>query len=299
MNKVTLNANNLQGYFSPVGPLHSHHGEHLWPYDYVDRDSDTLLVTIGDSWTWGSGITGNYIEAGNLTKQENDFRLQHLYGGIIAKAKKCNWLNLGFYSAGNRWISNKVFELRALMPLLNFKKVIVICTLTSTGRWLNTWQDSLTDYKKYFTNHAMDTMDSWENFFVDINRQCISEIKLLTSSDSRIELFVGTNAVDHSGFDVLDIQQIIPQPWYKLLGDLNLDGITVDMESIRYLANLENVLSNTDQKFIFQKWMLHKISQAETQNKMLSEMDHVAGDKVHVNSDGHRIWAEYLLKDVI
>ena len=57
MNKVTLNANNLQGYFSPVGPLHSHHGEHLWPYDYVDRDSDTLLVTIGDSWTWGSGIT--------------------------------------------------------------------------------------------------------------------------------------------------------------------------------------------------------------------------------------------------
>ena len=110
MNKVTLNANNLQGYFSPVGPLHSHHGEHLWPYDYVDRDSDTLLVTIGDSWTWGSGITGNYIEAGNLKKQENDFRLQHLYGGIIAKEKKCNWLNLGFYSAGNRWISNKNFH---------------------------------------------------------------------------------------------------------------------------------------------------------------------------------------------
>ena len=134
---------------------------------------------------------------------------------------------------------------------INFKKVIVICTLTSTGRWLNTWQDSLTDYKKYFTNHAMDTMESWENFFVDINRQCISEIKLLTSSDSRIELFVGTNAVDHSGFDVLDIQQIIPQPWYKLLGDLNLDGIGFDCDgdavvSITFNINMAEQTVATD-----------------------------------------------------
>jgi len=67
MKKITLNQNNFKHFFSPVGPLHSHHEEHIWPYDYVDRGSDTLLVTIGDSWTYGSGIS-ILAEASNTHK---------------------------------------------------------------------------------------------------------------------------------------------------------------------------------------------------------------------------------------
>ena len=29
------------------------------PFNFVSRDSDTLLVTIGDSWTWGADLTLN------------------------------------------------------------------------------------------------------------------------------------------------------------------------------------------------------------------------------------------------
>jgi hypothetical protein len=39
----------------------------------VDRDSDTLLVTIGDSWTWGSGIQQGYFDAVSTNKEQNDF----------------------------------------------------------------------------------------------------------------------------------------------------------------------------------------------------------------------------------
>ena len=110
---------------------------------------------------------------------------------------------------------------------------------------------------------------------------------------------LGTNAVDHSGFDAIEEQYIIPLPWYKLLSKTHLDGIFVDMQSIRYLPNVENVLSNSDQRFAFQKWMMEKISQAEEQQLMLNTMDHVADDKVHPTYKGHKLWANYILREII
>ena len=299
MNKITLDQNNFKGFFSPVGPLHSHHGEHIWPYDYVDRGSDTLLVTIGDSWTWGMGIQAIDNDAVDDNDQQKQFRLENLYGNIIAKEKEMNWLNLGFYSAGNQWMVNKVFELRALSPLLDFKEIIVMVNFTSSGRWFNTWQDSLTDYKKFFQSSKMTEPSDFENFFVDLNRKMLKEITLLTKSADNIRLLLGTNAVDHSGFDAIEEQYIIPLPWYKLLSKTDLGGIFVDMQSIRYLPNVENVLFNSDQRFAFQKWMMEKISQSEEQQLMLNTMDHVADDKVHPTYKGHKLWADYILREII
>ena len=299
MKKIKLDQDNFKHFFSPVGPLHSHHEEHVWPYDYVDRDSDTLLVTIGDSWTWGSGIQQGYSDAISTNKEKNDFRLQNLYGNLISKEKNMNWLNLGFYSAGNQWIANKVFELRSLAPLLSFKEIVVMVNLTSIGRWFNTWQDSLTDYKKFFMLNDMTAPEDYENFFVGLNRKILGQIKLLTSSINNIRLLVGTNAVDHCGFDVLEEKEIIPLPWYRLLSNTELNGIYVDMDSCKYLSNVENVLFNSDQKFAFQKWMMEKIKQAEKQNTMLNTMNHVADDKVHVDHHGHKIWANYILDKIL
>ena len=298
MKKIKLDQNNFKHFFSPVGPLHSHHEEHVWPYDYVDRGSDTLLVTIGDSWTWGSGICGPF-DAGNITEEDDKFRVSNLYGNVISKEKKWNWLNLGFYSMGNHWMVDKVFELRGLVPHLHFKNIVVVCVMTGTARWFNTWQDSLTDHKKFFTTNKMTASEDYENFFVELNRKMLGQIKLLTRSTDRIRLLVGTSAVDHCGFDVLEDKEVIPLPWYKFLSKTDLKGISVDIDSIKYLPNIENILFNSDQKFAFQKWMMQEISQAEKQNTMLSTMDHVADDKAHPDHNGHRIWAEYLLKDIL
>ena len=299
MKKIILDQNNLKGFFSPVGPLHSHHEGHIWPYDYVDRGSDKLLVTIGDSWTWGSGIDNSYNSANNEPDVQKKFRLNNLYGNLISSAKDMNWLNLGFYAQGNQWIANKVFELRALEPLLDFKEINVMCILTSTGRWFYTWQDSLTNYKKFFQTNKMLHFADYEEFFINLNRNILQQIKMLTSSAETIKLLVGTNAVDHCGFDVLNKEEIIPQPWYQLLSPTRLDGISVDNECIKYLKNIENFLTNSDQKFIFQKWMLEKINQADQQKKMLNNMDYVSEDTFHPNYNGHRQWANYLLDNIL
>jgi len=297
MKKIILNQNNFKHFFSPVGPLHSHHEEHIWPYDYVDRGSDTLLVTIGDSWTWGSGI-GGPSDAVNITEEDDKVRVSNLYGNIISKDKGWNWLNLGFYAMGNQWIASKVFEFRGLVPHLEFKEIIVMCVLTGTARWFHTWQDGQIDYKTHFANNAMTETQHYENFLIDINREVIGQIAHLVNSAGNVRLLVGTNGVDHCGFDPLREEQIIPLPWYRLLTDTKLNGISVDNESIKYLPSIENYLSS-DQKFAFQKWMMEKIDQAEKQTAMIKNMQDVAQDGFHPTHNGHRIWAEYILKEVI
>lgn len=300
MEKIKLNQKNFKYFFTPVGPLHSHHNEQIWPYDYVDRGSDTLLVTIGDSWTWGAGIDGGIKDAETMTKQENTFRVNNLYGNIISRDRDWNWLNLGIYSAGNQWIANKVFELRALEPLLKFKKIVVMCVLTSVGRWFYTWQDSLVDYKKFFRENKMLHHDDYEKFFVDLNRRVIEQIKMLTNSTDTMRLLVGSNAVDHCGFDALDREEIIDKPWYQLLSRTTLKGISVDLDSIKYLQNIEHFLETSDEKFVFKQWMMQKIDEAEKQNAMLTTMDTVGRvDKAHTTHIGHKRWADYILGEVL
>jgi|TARA_R110001592_G_scaffold359913_1_gene667452 hypothetical protein len=302
MKKITLDQDNFKHFFSSVGPLHSHHEHPEWPYDYVDRGSDTLLVTIGDSWTWGSGIdpswTVPYQDLTHISTKENDFRVNNLYGNLISKDRGWNWLNLGFYAMGNQWIADKVFELRGLVPHLEFKKIIVMCVLTGTARWFHTWQDGRTDYKTYFANNAMTEIQHYENFLININKEVIGQITHLANSAGNVRLLVGTNGVDHCGFDPLREEQIIPLPWYRLLTDTKLNGISVDIDSIKYLPSIENYLSS-DQKFAFQKWMMTKIDQAEKQTDMIKQMHHASTDGFHPNHNGHRIWAEYILQKVL
>ena len=298
MKKITLNQNNFKHFFSPVGPLHSHHEEHIWPYDYVDRGSDTLLVTIGDSWTWGTGLCDFNPTATNITAEQNDFRLNHLYGNLISKERNWNWMNLGFYAMGNQWMANKVFELRALSPLLEFKEIIVMVNFTATGSWFNTFQDSLTDYKTFFNTNKMTAVEEYENFLFELNRKLVKDIILLTKSEKRIKLLVGTNSVDHCGFDLLQEEQVIPIPWYSLLTDTKLNGTFVNVDSIKYLPSMEKFLDNK-QKFAFKEWMIQKIDQAEKQTAMTKTMQDVTPDGFHPNHNGHRKWAEYILHEVI
>jgi hypothetical protein len=296
--KIILDQDNFKNFFSPVGPLHVHHDKHLWPYNYVDRDSDTLLVTIGDSWTWGYGINYNNNNAIDITEQEDKFRTDHIYGNLISKEKNWNWLNLGFYAQGNQWMANKVFELRGMVPFLDFKNVIVMVVLTGTARWFHTWQDGLEDYKGYFQNNVMTKAQDYENFMIGLNRKIIDQITHLTNSEKKIRLLVGTNNVDHCGFDSLREEQIIPLPWYRLLTDTALNGIYVDIESLKGLPYIENYLTN-EQKFEFQKWMTEKMDQAEKQTAVIAGIQDPDRDGFHPTHKGHRKWADYILQKIL
>ena len=51
----------------------------------------TLLVTIGDSWTWGDGI---------------DNRVNNVYGRRLSNMLNSDWINIAWPGTANNWIAN-------------------------------------------------------------------------------------------------------------------------------------------------------------------------------------------------
>lgn len=61
---------------------------------FINSNKNNLLITIGDSWTWGDSL-------GDLSV---DYRSKHVYGRYLSKDLDCDWINYGWCGAGNNTI---------------------------------------------------------------------------------------------------------------------------------------------------------------------------------------------------
>lgn len=67
---------------------------HLW----LDRGSDTLVISVGDSWTWGDAL-GNIFP--DNTKDDKEARFNNCYGRLISDYYNADWLNFAVCGTGN------------------------------------------------------------------------------------------------------------------------------------------------------------------------------------------------------
>jgi len=117
----------LPDYFTMAGPANSHYKTITNSFDFIGNGSKTLVVTVGESWTWGSDIT---------VDNDKETRLSKVYGRLIAEQLNSDWLNLSLPGAGNFWIANTVGEFINISGMLEYDKIYLICTLTEIGRSL-------------------------------------------------------------------------------------------------------------------------------------------------------------------
>jgi hypothetical protein len=59
---MKINDEVLQKSFTLPNPNISHHGIDFVPFNLVVCNQDTLLVTFGDSWTWGDDLTNECLK---------------------------------------------------------------------------------------------------------------------------------------------------------------------------------------------------------------------------------------------
>ena len=77
------------------------------PEFFIQEGKKNLVITIGDSWTWGDSL-------GNIpaTKQDDlQARQTQCYGRHIANELNADWLNCGYCGYGNIRIIQKLYEL--------------------------------------------------------------------------------------------------------------------------------------------------------------------------------------------
>jgi hypothetical protein len=70
------------------------------PDFFISRDCPNLLVTIGDSWTWGDSLGKcRYGHDDDLEARKNQ-----CFGKTMSQELEADWLNIGFCGAGNGYI---------------------------------------------------------------------------------------------------------------------------------------------------------------------------------------------------
>lgn len=279
-----LTSDNLSDWFTLAGPTNSWYQEPTNTFDFVSRSSDHLLVTIGDSWTWGSDI---------VKKNRDDSQRRNLvYGNLVSEALSADWLNLGLCNTNNWWLRNRAQELANLLPQLHYQRVTVIAVMTETGRWLNTHDDQDIDYRGWFRDNVKGPQDFWR--FVEWQNQLI--IQDLVSWFPNATLKIGTNFVDQWGFSFLPAEMRLEQPWYLVMGSDPTPKTFCTNQGLRDLGQALGFIEDPQCRDWFKHWHMDLMPAADARTQLLGNDPRF--NNYHPDAQGHRQWADYVLQSL-
>jgi len=279
------------------------------PYNFKCVNSDTLLVTLGDSWTWGSEVAGyhdfvnfqlaHWEISQDVMTNTNPDRINNLFGYTISDTIKADWLNLGVPGMGNMQIANQIQTLSNVIPSLTYSKIIIIVTLTEVGRWFNTNCDTTLNHSEILK--IVERTNDPDQLLCELNRIAINRIIRSVENFSNVDLLVGTNFVDHIGLNELSEHQYLTTPWYKLL---NVEYptrayITNEIAWANLMRSVDDGLIPKNLHLIVKPWLLDLIDSAEKSSAKLLASEHICNFTgrigPHPNKEGHKIWAKYIL----
>ena len=261
------------------------------PYDFVSRNSDTLLITIGDSWTWGADLTTIKHAGLHIDKLVDDhYRLANVYGGILSARLNADFLNLGESGSGNHYIFKKLQELSLIVDKLEYSQIIVLCTLTEAAREFNSQCDINIDYPSWLMQNT-----DYNKFLQFINSNISNQIINLKLN---IELYFSTNFVDPIGFDCLQ-EKFLSHTWIETWCEHN----HLTYSPTCYL--ISPWIFDKLQEGIFYKcpslsrtgyltWAVDALEVANDRAKLCKQDNINFGQLLHPLAVGHRVWADYL-----
>lgn len=276
---MKLTTSKLPEYFTIASPTNSHYKTETNTFDFVDNNSDTLVVTVGESWTYGADVV----------EDDNDpARLEHVYGALVAKELKADWLNLGQRGAGNFWIAERVEELSQILSKLNYQQVYVICTFTEPGRSFDSQHDRYIDYITWFKENTPD------KFLEFLNTECINRIKSALNTFNNVTLRIGVNFVDPCGFP--NTKEFLQKSWIDLIAEKNNFTMTPCYVSDFGVFDLRNARDFFPDPVVFLTWMNDLIDKSSQRYLIIRDKRYFVN--MHPYAHDHITWANYILESL-
>lgn len=297
---VTIfNDENLYHHFSPASLRDSIVVAGKKLFDFIDRKSKCLVVSIGDSWSWGADLTQQKLVDLHIDRTSDDeYRIKNVFGNILADRLNADFLCLGESGAGNWHIAKKIQELCAIQRYLTYDKIIVVGILTETGRDYNSHNDITVDYRSWLLTH-INAADDYNNFLAFINQQIASTIYAeIMKFDTRYHFIFGTNFVDAIGFDMLN-HWWLPKTWTQVICDnRNVDYLpdrcyVVFPWVIQKFESVFDMAPELDRNTWLQ-WINDVTQRAIIRSKLLPHDDVEFARLLHPLAKNHLIWADYI-----
>jgi hypothetical protein len=277
---MKLNDQVLRTCFTLPNPNISHHTPGFVPFNFVDRGLSTLLVTFGDSWTYGDDLT---------VDNNQEFRLEHVYGNQLSKLIDADFLNLSVPGSGNQWIPVLFEEFTQLE--LEYKQIIAIITFTEIGRDFNGWFDRDIDYSSWLKNNIHTSQD-YTKFLQWQNNQIANKIMQLADRRPNLKLLVSTNFVDPIGLEPFGSKQL-DKTWLQVYRG-NIDNVCYFVspyiiEKYKSVLNMEWSLNKTT----WLEWADECLNRTNQRLTIIRDPEYFRG-LYHPLSDGHLAWAHYI-----
>ena len=169
--------------------LYNNGDTNITHYNMSIENKDTLVVCLGDSWTWGDSL--------------GEDRTQQFYAHHLAKQYDADFINAGFRGFSNSWVLLIGKLLLEKVKELNYKKIIVVITLTENGRDVDFPGGFGFDYITHFKTNGI-SAESYEEILKKIQLRWQEQIEnIVASSDVRFQFFVGQNFVWHNFYSNL------------------------------------------------------------------------------------------------
>jgi hypothetical protein len=239
------------------------------------QNRDILLVTIGDSWTWGDSIDGiNPYE-----KLDSPKRLTSIYGYHLQQLiGNCDWVNLAYPGTANMWIKDVALRFIDIQQQVNYKKIILSVGLTDYGR----------DTKYAYTP----TGQTYQQLAESIEHTHLTELHQLDGHPV-IKLIVGRNFTSTFSSNKKVIDHLIPERWIDISGkNWNTNYLIPDCWTIVLPDNL-----NTTEKH----WAIDVMMPAADQiTQFLIDCPlHYKRATKHPTEECHQLWSKHVYQYIL
>jgi len=249
---------------------------------------DTLLITVGESWTWGDSLPNN--------------RLTNVWGYRLATKLQMDWLNIARCGASNFWIFYQISELIRFGNNNNqfpYGKIVFVFCLTETGRELTeNWDWYEHDPIKFFHAQARDM--SVNDLVRKQNQYCVQfALELSNKLKNMIdhEIWIGHNFCSPIYWEY---------PFNKIKKNWNL----ITAEQLEYPYNLNpsivgsSILEKYKNHLNLNPELLEQLIATQTEATAMidfldySPLNYKIASK-HPTAENHELWATYVYNSMV
>ena len=239
------------------------------------NQNKNLLVTIGDSWTWGDSLFGiNY-----KTKPDAPERLTAVYGYHLKNLLiDFDWINIAYPGTANRWIVDSALRIAELET--EYKHIIISAGLTDIGRDLV----------------QMDLLFN-EVTALNCEGEYLDRLSLACDCREDITLLIGRNFTDTFDENIHKVKNHLPKRWVDISNDKSNLNFKFNGK-VHYITYPDkNSKISTETK----EWFLSSMfPNAENMIDFLKQCPlHYKTASMHPTEECHIFWAQYLYNYII
>jgi hypothetical protein len=260
-------------------------------YEEDIQGKDTLLIQVGDSWTWG-----DHLGTIDWDQSSNDpCRMEQIVGRKLSNLLDSDWVNLARPGCSNYWMLEKLQDLQPFIQQSAYKKIYIVVGLTEDLREAQyTRRINVNAPYQDFWSRSIGVTD----FLVQVERY------LLRNLEQYFDQFSNVSA---------HVQRVFTDIWPANTSPLLLDKSWCDIiqQHINY-GNYQKPVPFIGQMAVDPLTEKYISQNPERKAEFLDIMDRVGtrwnflgaspynlqGSTCHPNPAGHRLWAEYLYSQI-